>query len=151
MMNFMILLIVSITLPLAFSCHVLWKCGLVIKLVGTHRGIVSQVGTLEALDMSHLLFLLDLAHALLFFLQGAISYMMTLLAPKASDKSLLWLKLHLGGLGGFSILPRCGTTALGCGTAVPYILDRLHFSKLLFDFAIVGFVIFSMGFDACFG
>jgi hypothetical protein len=102
--------------------------------------------------MSHLLFLLDLAHALLFFLHGAISYMMTLLlAPKASDESLLWLKLHLGGLGGFSILPRCGTTALGCGTIAPCILDRLHFSKLPFDFAIVGFVTFSMWFDACFG
>jgi hypothetical protein len=125
---------------------------LVINLVGTHRGIVSHVGTLEALDMSHLLFLLDLAHALLFFLQGAISYMMTLLlAPEASDESLLWLKLHLGGLEGFSVLPRCGTAALGCGTGAPYILDRLHFSKLPFDFAIVGLVTFLMGFDACFG
>jgi hypothetical protein len=40
--------------------------------------------------MSHLLLLLNLAHALLFFLQGAISYMVTLfLAPEASDESLL--------------------------------------------------------------
>ena len=67
--------------------------------------------------MSHLLLLLDLAHAILFFLHGAISYMVTLfLALEASDESLLWLKLHLGGLGGFDVLPRCSTTALGCGT-----------------------------------
>ena len=90
-------------------CFLVEKCGLVINLVGTHRGIVSHVG---ALDMSHLLLLLDLAHALLFFLQGAISYMVTLLlALKASDESLLWLKLHLGGLWGFAVLPRCGTAA----------------------------------------
>ena len=72
---------------------------------------MSHVG---ALDMSHLLLLLDLDHALLFFLLGAISYMVTLLlAPEASDESLLWLKLHLDGLGGFAVLPRCSTTALG--------------------------------------
>ena len=71
----------------------------------------------EALDMTHLL-VLDLAHGLLFFLQGAISYMVTLLlAPEASDESLLWLKLHLGGLGGIDVLPMYSTTALGCGTA----------------------------------
>ena len=72
---------------------------------------MSHVGTL---DMSHLLLLLDLPHALLFFLQGAISYMVTLLlALEASDESLLWLKLHLHGLGGFAVLPKCGTAALG--------------------------------------
>ena len=110
----MSLLIATITLPLVSSCLLLWKCGLVINLVGTHRGIVSHVGTLEALDMSHLLLLLNLAHAFVFFLQGAISYMVTLLlVPEASDESLLWLKLHLGGLGGFVVLPRCGTAALG--------------------------------------
>ena len=86
----MSLLIASITLPLDFSCLLVWKCGLVINLVGTHRGIVSHVGTLEALDVSHLLLLLNLAHAFVFFLQGAISYMVTLrLAPKASDESSL--------------------------------------------------------------
>ena len=70
------------------------------------------------LDMSHLLLLLYLAHVLLFLLQGAISYMVTLLlALEASDESLLWLKLHLVGLGGFPILSRCGTSALGHGTA----------------------------------
>jgi hypothetical protein len=63
--------------------------------------------------MSHLLLFLDLAHALLFFLQGAISYMVTLLlAPEVSDESVPWLKLHLGGLGGFAILPRCSTSML---------------------------------------
>jgi hypothetical protein len=47
---------------------------------------VSHVG---ALDRSHLL-LLDLAHALFFFLHGAISHMVTLfLALEASDESLL--------------------------------------------------------------
>ena len=108
----MSLLIATITLPLVSSCLLLWKCGLVINLVGTHRGIVSHVGTLEALDMSHLLLLLNLSHAIDFFLQGAICYMLTLLAPEASDESLLWLKLHLGGLGGFAVLPRFGTAAL---------------------------------------
>ena len=107
----MSLLIATITLRLASFYLLVWKCGLIIDLVGTHRGIVSHVG---ALDMSHLLFLLDLDHALLFFLQGAISYMVTLLlAFKASDESLLWLKLHLHGLRGFAVLPKCGTTALG--------------------------------------
>jgi hypothetical protein len=132
----MSLLIASITLPLTSSCLVLWKCGLIISLVGTHRGIVSHVG---ALDMSHLLLLLDLAHAILFFIQGAISYMVILLlALEASDESLLWLELHLGDHGGFAILPRHlhyelslikseigslpifvghGTASLGCGTA----------------------------------
>ena len=106
--------IATITLPLISSCLLLWKCGLVINLVGTHRGIVSHVGTLEALNMSHLLLLLNPTHAFVFFFQGAISYMVTLLlASEASDESLLWLKLHLGGLGGFVVLPRCGTTALG--------------------------------------
>ena len=106
----MSLLIATITLRLASSYLLVWKCCLGINLVGTHRDIVSHVG---ALDMRHLLILLDLAHALLFFLQGAISYMVTLLlAFKASDESLLWLKLHLYGFGGFAILPRCGTTAL---------------------------------------
>ena len=57
----------TITLPLAYFCILLRKCDLVINLVGTLRGIVSNVG---ALDMSHLLLLLDLAHVLLFFLQG---------------------------------------------------------------------------------
>ena len=110
----MSLLIASIILHLAFSCLLVWKYGLAINLVGTHRGIVSHVGTLKALDVSHLLLLLNLAHAFVFFLQGAISYMVTLLLiPKASDESLLWLKLHLGSLGGFAILPRCGTAALG--------------------------------------
>jgi len=86
----MSLLIATITLPLVSSCLLLWKCGLVINLVGTHRGIVSHVGTLEALDMSHLLLLLNLTHAFVFFLQGAISYMVTLLlAPEASDESFL--------------------------------------------------------------
>ena len=108
----MSLLIATIILPLVSSCLLLWKCGLVINLVGTHRGIVSHVRTLEALDMSHLL-LLNLAHVFVFFLQGAISYMVTLLlAPEASDESLLWLKLHLGGHGGFAVLPRCGTATL---------------------------------------
>ena len=86
----MSLLIITITLPLVSSCLLLWKCGLVINLVGTHRGIVSHVRTLEALDISHLLLFLDLAHALLFFLQGAIPFMVTLLlALEASDGSLL--------------------------------------------------------------
>ena len=68
---------------------------------------MSHVETLEALDMSHLL-LLNLTHAFGFFFEGAISYMVTLLlAPKASDESILWLKLHLGGLGGgITVLPR---------------------------------------------
>jgi hypothetical protein len=75
---------------------------------------VSHVGTHEALDMSHLFLLLNLAHALLLFLQGAISYIVTLLlALKASDESFLWLKLHLGGLGSFPVLSRCGTATLG--------------------------------------
>jgi len=83
----MSLLMTTITLPLASSCLVLWKCGLIIDLVGTHRSIVSHVGEL---DMSHLLLLLDLAHALLFFLQRAISDMVTVfLALEASDESLL--------------------------------------------------------------
>ena len=83
----MSLLIACITLPLDFSCLLIWKCGLVINLFGTHKGIVSHIG---ALDMSHLLLLLYLAYALLFFLQGAISYMVTLLlALEASDGSLL--------------------------------------------------------------
>jgi hypothetical protein len=113
----MSLLIASITLHIGFSCLILWKCGLVINLVETHGVIVSQVG---ALHMSLLLLLLDLAHALLFLLQGAISYKITLLlSPKASDKSLLWLKLHHGGLGGFAVLPRCGIATLGCGTTAP--------------------------------
>jgi hypothetical protein len=84
----MSLLIATITLPLVSSCLLLWKCGLVINLVGTLRGIVSHVG---ALHMNHLLLLLNLAHAFLFFLQGVISYMVTLLlALEASDESLLW-------------------------------------------------------------
>ena len=113
----MSLLIATITLPLVSSCLLLWRCGLVINLVGTHRSIVSYVGTLKALDMSHLLLLLNLTDAFVFFLQGAISYMVILLlAPKTSDESLIWLKFHLGGLGGFAVLPRCGTTALGYGT-----------------------------------
>ena len=112
----MSLLIASITLPLAFSYVLVWKCGLATNLVGTHRGIVFHVG---ALDMSHLLLLLDLTHALLFFLQGAISYMVTLLLTLVvSDESLLWLKLHLGSLGGFAILPKCSTAALGCDTTI---------------------------------
>ena len=83
----MSLLMTTITPPLASSCLVLWKCGLIINLVKTHRSIVSHVGEL---DMSHLLLLLDLAHALLFFLQGAISDMVTVfLALEASDESLL--------------------------------------------------------------
>ena len=85
----MSLLITTITLPLVSSCLLLWKCGLVINLVGTHRGTVSHIGTLEALDMSHLL-LLNIAHTFVFFLQGAISYMVTLfLVPEASDESSL--------------------------------------------------------------
>jgi hypothetical protein len=60
---------------------------LIINLVGTHRGIVSHVG---ALDMSHLILLLELAHVLPFFLQGAVSHMVTLfLALEASDVGLL--------------------------------------------------------------
>ena len=48
---------------------------------------MSHVG---ALDMSHLLLLLDLAHVLLFFLQGAISHMMThSITLEASDGSLV--------------------------------------------------------------
>ena len=74
---------------------------------------MSHVGTLEALDMSHLLLLLNLTHAFVFFVQGAISYRVTLLSPEASDESLLWLKLHLDGLEGFAVLPRCGTATLG--------------------------------------
>ena len=71
---------------------------------------MSYVG---ALDMSHLSLLLNLNHAFVFFLQGAISYMVTLLlALEASDGNLLWLRLNLGGLGGFDVVPRCGTTAL---------------------------------------
>jgi len=101
----------TITLPLAYFCILLRKCGLVINLVGTHRCIVSHVG---ALDMNLLHLLLDLAHVLFFFLQIAISYMVTLLlALEASDGCLLWLKLYLDGLGSFAVLPRCGTAALG--------------------------------------
>ena len=48
----MFLLIATIPLPLVSSCLLLSKCGLVINLVGTHRGIVSHVGTLETLDVS---------------------------------------------------------------------------------------------------
>ena len=96
----MSLLIVAITLPLVSSCLLLWKCGLVINLVVTHRGIVSHVGTLEALDMSHLLLLLNLAHAFVFFLQGAISYMVTLfLVHEASDESSLVESCTLVALG----------------------------------------------------
>jgi len=73
----MTLPITSITLPLDSSYLLVWKCCLDISLVGTPRCIVSHVRTLEALDMSHLLFLLDLAHARLSFLQGAISHMVT--------------------------------------------------------------------------
>ena len=58
--------IATITLPLVSSCLLLWKCGLVINLVGTHRGIVSHVGVL---DISHIFLLLNLAHAFNFFLQ----------------------------------------------------------------------------------
>jgi hypothetical protein len=56
--------------------------------------------------MRHLLLLLNLAHAFVFFLQGEISYMVTLLlALEASDESLLWLKLYLGGLGALLFCP----------------------------------------------
>ena len=83
----MSLLIATITLRLASFYLLVWKCCLGINLVGTHRDIVSHVG---ALDMSHLLLPLDLAYALLFFLQGAISYMLTLLlALVVSDESSL--------------------------------------------------------------
>jgi hypothetical protein len=82
--------------------------------------------------MSHLV-LLNLAHALLFFLQGPISYMMTLLAPETGDESLLWLKLHLGGLGGFAVLPRCGTAALGCGTIASWNLCSLELNCCILD------------------
>ena len=69
---------------------------------------MSHVG---ALDMSHFVLLLDLAHALLFFLQSAISDMVTFfLALEASDESLLWLKFHLCDRGDFPILSRCSTT-----------------------------------------
>ena len=79
-------LMATITLPLAYFCLLLWQYGLVINLVGTHRGIMSHVGSL---DMSHLL-LLDLAHVILFFLQGAISHMMTLsITLEANDGSLV--------------------------------------------------------------
>ena len=67
---------------------------------------MSHVG---ALDMSHLLLLLDLAHVLLFFLQGAISHMMTLsIALEANDGSLvhhfsLLLDLAIVGLVNFLI------------------------------------------------
>ena len=101
----MSLLMATTTLSLAYFCLLLWKCGLVINLVGTHRGIMSHVGSL---DMSHLL-LLDLAHVLLFFLQGAISHMMTLsIALEANDGSLvhhfsLLLDLAIVGLVNFLI------------------------------------------------
>ena len=100
----MSLLMATIILSLAYFCLLLWKCGLLINLVGTHRGIVSHVG---ALDMSHLLLLLDLAHVLLFFLQGEISHMMTLsIALEANDGSLvhhfsLLLDLAIVGLVNF--------------------------------------------------
>ena len=98
----MTLLITSITLSLASSYLHVWKCCLVISLAGTHRGIMSRVG---ALNMSHFVLLLDLAHALLFFLQSAISDMVSLfLAHEASDESLLWLMLHLDGFGSFVVL-----------------------------------------------
>src|SRR6187551_2074604 len=89
----MTLCIVTMTLPLASSCSLLWECGLVINFVGTHRGIVSQVETLVALDMSHLLFhLLILAHISCFFLRGATSHMVTLfLALEASNGDLALL------------------------------------------------------------
>ena len=115
---------------------------------------MSHVGTLEALDMSHLLLLLNLTHAFVFFLQGAISYMVTvLLAPEASDESILWLKLHHGGLGGFAVLPRCGTAAslnLYSLQLNYCILDTLRFFKFPLDFGTVGLVSFLMWLDACF-
>ena len=144
----MSLLIATLTLSLVSSCLLLWNSGLVINLVGTHRGIVSHVETLEALDMSHLLLLLNLAHAFVFFLQGAISYMVTLLlALETSDESLLRLKLHLGGLRGFAVLSRCGTSVLGHGTTMSRNccdLGRLWVSNLP-----LGIVTFLIKFDAC--
>ena len=48
---------------------------------------MSHVG---ALNMRHLLLLLDLAHVLFFFLQGAISHMMTLsIVLEENDGSLV--------------------------------------------------------------
>jgi hypothetical protein len=51
---------------------------------------VSHIGAFEEFNMSHpFLLILALAHILLFFLQGAISHMVTLfLAIKASERDL---------------------------------------------------------------
>jgi hypothetical protein len=66
---------------------------------------MSHIGTFEALDVSHpFLLTFALAHIHLFFLQGAISRMVTLiLASKASERDLdhiltLLLVLELVGL-----------------------------------------------------
>jgi hypothetical protein len=66
---------------------------------------VSHIGAFEEFNMSHpFLLILALAHILLFFLQGAISHMVTLfLAIKASERDLdliltLLLILELVGL-----------------------------------------------------
>jgi hypothetical protein len=66
---------------------------------------MSHIGAFEALDVSHpFLLTFALAHILLFFLQGAISHMVTLfLAIKASERDLdliltLLLILELVGL-----------------------------------------------------
>jgi hypothetical protein len=91
------------------------------------------VSHVEAVDISRFL-LSGLAHALLFFFQGAISYMVTiLLTLEASDESLLWLMLHLGGFGSFVVLSRYVTFALGRCTVASWhfcVLDRLHFFNL---------------------
>jgi ascorbate-specific PTS system EIIC-type component UlaA len=51
---------------------------------------MSNIGAFEAVDVSHpFLLTFALAHILLFFLQGAISHMVTLfLAIKASERDL---------------------------------------------------------------
>jgi hypothetical protein len=111
--------------------------------------------------MSHLLLLLNLSHAFVsFFKEQSLTWWPSFLHLK-QVMSLLWFKLHLGGLGGFAVLPRCGTTALGWGTIASWnlcslewsycILDRLHYSKLSIDFATTRFVTFLMGLDAWFG
>jgi hypothetical protein len=84
------LLIVTITFPLASSCSLLWKCGLIINLVRIYGGIARHIGTLVTFYMSLLSFLLlILPHVLYFFLEEAISHMVSFfLAPKARERNL---------------------------------------------------------------